>query len=125
MDMTGFSLRGLSSLVMLGCLSLGTLNAQLQTGASVPGATSVAARSKALSALLADIWQDRLKHSPEFASLIGDKRYNDQLTDYSAKEVNASLQRGLDYIQRLGAIDTTGLTDQEKLSSELMLRSLI
>jgi uncharacterized protein (DUF885 family) len=75
--------------------------------------------------LLADIWQDRLKHSPEFASLIGDKRYNDQLTDYSVKEVNASLQRGLDYIQRLGAIDTTGLTDQEKLSSELMLRSLI
>jgi uncharacterized protein (DUF885 family) len=78
-----------------------------------------------LSALLAEIWQDRLKHSPEFASLIGDKRYNDQLTDYSVKEINASLQRGLDYIQRLGAIDTTGLTDQEKLSSELMLRSLI
>jgi uncharacterized protein (DUF885 family) len=125
MDMTGFVLRRLSSFVMLGCLSLGALNAQVQTEASSPAATSVAARSKALSTLLAEIWQDRLKHSPEFASLIGDKRYNDQLTDYSAKEVNASLQRGLDYIQRLGAIDTTGLTDQEKLSSELMLRSLI
>ena len=122
--MTGFLLRGLSSLVMVCCLSLGVLNAQAQTEAPAP-ATSVAARSKALSTLLAEIWQDRLKHSPEFASLIGDKRYNDQLTDYSAKEVNASLQRGLDYIQRLGAIDTTGLTDQEKLSSELMLRSLI
>jgi uncharacterized protein (DUF885 family) len=125
MNMTGFSLRGLSCLVLLGCLSLGTLNGRAQTGASAPAAASVAAQSKALSALLAEIWQDRLKHSPEFASLIGDKRYNDQLTDYSAKEVNASLQRGLDYIQRLGAIDTTGLTDQEKLSSELMLRSLI
>ena len=93
--------------------------------ASAPAATSVATRSKALSDLFAQIWQDRLKHSPEFASQIGDKRYNDQLTDYSAKEINASLQRGLDYIQRLGAIDTTGLTDQEQLSSELMLRSLI
>ena len=123
--MTGFALRRLSSFVMVGCLSLGTLNAQVQTEASAPSAASVAARSKALSTLLAEIWQDRLKHSPEFASLIGDKRYNDQLTDYSAKEVNASLQRGLDYIQRLGAIDTSGLTDQEKLSSELMLRSLI
>ena len=123
--MTGFSLRGLGSLLLVGSLSLGTLNAQLQTGATAPAASSVAERSKALSALLAEIWQDRLKHSPEFASLIGDKRYNDQLTDYSVKEVNASLQRGLDYIQRLGAIDTTGLTDQEKLSSELMLRSLI
>ena len=110
---------------MLGCLCLWPLNVRAQTEAPVPAATSVAARSKDLSALLAEIWQNRLKHSPEFASLIGDKRYNDQLTDYSAKEVNASLQRGLDYIQRLGAIDTTGLTDQEKLSSELMLRSLI
>src|SRR3984885_11584186 len=123
--MTGLSLRRLGSLVVIGCLSLGTLGGHPQKGASAPAAASVTARSKALSALLTDIWQDRLKHSPEFASLIGDKRYNDQLTDYSAKEVNASLARGLDYIQRLGAIDTTGLTDQEKLSSELMLRSLI
>jgi uncharacterized protein (DUF885 family) len=123
--MTGFLLRGLSCLVMLGCLCLGPLKVRAQTEAPAPAATSAAARSKDLSALLAEIWQNRLKHSPEFASLIGDKRYNDQLTDYSAKEVNASLQRGLDYIQRLGAIDTTGLTDQEKLSSELMLRSLI
>jgi uncharacterized protein (DUF885 family) len=123
--MTGFLLRGLSCLVMLGCSCLEPLNVRAQTEAPAPAANSAAARSKDLSALLAEIWQNRLKHSPEFASLIGDKRYNDQLTDYSAKEVNASLQRGLDYIQRLGAIDTTGLTDQEKLSSELMLRSLI
>jgi uncharacterized protein (DUF885 family) len=125
MDMTGFSLRRSSSLVMVGCLALGPLSLRAQIGASAPTDASATARSKALSTLFADIWQDRLKHSPEFASLIGDKRYNDQLTDYSAKEVNASLQRGLDYIQRLGAIDTTGLTDQEKLSSELMLHSLI
>jgi uncharacterized protein (DUF885 family) len=75
--------------------------------------------------LLADIWQDRLKHSPEFASSIGDKRYNDQLTDYSVKEVNAALSRGRDYIQRLSEIDTTGLPEQERLSADLMLRSLI
>jgi uncharacterized protein (DUF885 family) len=123
--MTEFLWRRFRGLVIVGCLSLGTSNAQLQTGASATQATPAAARSKALSSLLAEIWQDRLKHSPEFASLIGDKRYNDQLTDYSVKEINASLQRGLDYIQRLGAIDTTGLSDQERLSSELMLRSLI
>jgi uncharacterized protein (DUF885 family) len=122
--MTGFALSVLSGLV-IGCVGVGVSNAQLQTGTPAPQANSAAAASKALSTLLAEIWQDRLKHSPEFASLIGDKRYNDQLTDYSVKEINASLQRGLDYIQRLGAIDTAGLTDQEKLSSELMLQSLI
>ena len=97
----------------------------VQAQAATPQTASVDARSKALSSLLAEIWQNRLKHSPEFASMIGDKRYNDQLTDYSPREVNAELQRGLEYIQRLGAIDTTGLSEQEKLSSELMLRSLI
>ncbi len=32
---------------------------------------------------------------------------------------------GAGYIERLGEIDTTGLPDQEKLSAELMMRSLI
>lgn len=95
--------------------------------ATTPSAApaTVAERSKALSQLFNDIWQDRLKHDPEFASTLGDKRYDDQLTDYSAKEVNAALERGREYIERLSALDTTGLSDQEKLSAELMLRSLI
>jgi uncharacterized protein (DUF885 family) len=102
----------------------------LQVGAQAPTASaaptpSVAERSKALSKLFAEIWEDRLKHSPEFASQLGDKRYNDQLTDYSAQEVNAALARGQVYIQRLGEIDMTGLSDQERLSADLMLRSLI
>jgi uncharacterized protein (DUF885 family) len=113
----------LGGLVLVGGLSVGPVQMQAQDAGTA--SASVAASSKALSALLAEIWEDGLKHSPEFASSIGVKRYNDQLTDYSAKEVNASLQRGLGYIQRLGAIDTTGLTDQEKLSADLMLRSLI
>jgi uncharacterized protein (DUF885 family) len=125
MNMTGISLRRLGSLMLVGCLSVGGLTLQAQTGASAPTTTSVAARSKALSALLDLIWQDRLKHSPEFASSIGDKRYNDQLTDYSAREINAALSRGRDYIQRLSEIDTTGLSEQERLSADLMLRSLI
>ena len=86
---------------------------------------TVADRSKALNGLFDDIWQDKLKHNPEYASILGDKRYNDQLSDYSPKAVNDSLQRGLQFIQRLSTIDTTGLPQQERLSAELMLRSLI
>jgi uncharacterized protein (DUF885 family) len=96
-----------------------------QLTATAPVATSPAAQSKALSTLFTQIWEDRLKHSPEFASSIGDKRYNDQLTDYSTQALNAALARGRDYIQKLSEIDTTGLTDQEKLSADLMLRQLI
>jgi uncharacterized protein (DUF885 family) len=107
------------------CLSGGSLTAPGQIGISTSAATPVATRSSALSALLDQIWQDKLKHSPEFASSIGDKRYNDQLTDYSPKEVNAALARGRDYIQQLSEIDTKGLSEQERLSADLMLQSLI
>jgi uncharacterized protein (DUF885 family) len=87
--------------------------------------TSVADRSKALNAVFADIWQDNLRHSPEFASSIGDKRYNDLLSDYSVQEVNTSLARGRNFIQRLSEIDLTGLSEQDQISDDLMLRSLI
>ena len=101
-----------------------TAQAAMQTAAPATNA-SVEARSKALTALLTERWEDTLKHAPEFASALGDKRYDAQLSDYSVTEVNASLARGLGFIQRLGAIDTAGLTAQERLSSELMMRSLI
>jgi uncharacterized protein (DUF885 family) len=125
MNMPGFLLRRFGCLTLIGCLSMGALAVEAQTGASAQATTPVAARSKALSALLDQIWQDKLRHSPEFASSIGDKRYDDQLTDYSPKEVNAALARGRDYIQQLSEIDTTGLSTQEGLSADLMLRSLI
>ena len=84
-----------------------------------------AQRSKELNKLFSDIWEDRLRHNPEFASTIGDKRYNDQLTDYSPQAINDTLARGRTFIERLSQIDTAGLPDQEQLSAELMLRSLI
>ena len=110
-------------LALVCCLSVLPAGAHGQAAAA--GAESVDARSKELAALFNDIWQDNLKHSPEFASALGDKRYDDQLTNYSTQEINASLARGRGYIQKLSLIDTTGLSDQEKLSAELMLRSLI
>ena len=62
------------------------LGAQLAPTANAP--TTPEDRTKALHALFHDYWEDKLKHEPEFASTIGDKRYNDQITDYSVKAVN-------------------------------------
>ena len=86
---------------------------------------SVADRSRDLSRLFNDIWQDKLKHEPEYATTLGDKRYDAELTDYSPRAINDALARGRTYIDRLSNIDTTGLTQQEQLSADLMLRSLI
>jgi uncharacterized protein (DUF885 family) len=84
-----------------------------------------ASRSRNLARLCNDIWQDKLRHGPEYATYLGDKRYDAELTDYSPRAVNDSLARGRAFIERLSAIDTTGLSHQEQLSAELMLRSLI
>jgi len=83
---------------------------------------SIEANRKALSALFEDYWQDQLKHDPELASTLGDKRYNDQLDDYSVKAVNDALAREENFLTQLAAIDPTGFSDQEKTSRELLMR---
>ena len=126
--MTKVSLVLVGGLMLGGCMNVPPVGAQIQVTRAVADSAatgSVADRSKALSALFSQIWEDRLKHSPEYASYLGDKRYNDQLTDYSVQAVNASLGRGREFIQKLSEIDTTGLPEQERLSADLMLRSLI
>ena len=87
--------------------------------------SSVKDRSAALTALFKDTWEDRLKHSPEFASSLGDRRYNDQLSDLSPRAENDRLARDRGYLARLAAIDTTGLSPQEKLSVELTERHIV
>ena len=89
-----------------------------------PAATtaSIEANRKALSALFEDYWQDQLKHDPELASSLGDKRYNDQIDDYSAKAVNDALAREENFLTQLAAIDPAGFTDQEKTSRDPLMR---
>ena len=108
-----------------GGIGTGSAWGQAASGKQAATAASTNDGSKALSALFAEIWEDRLKHEPEYASVLGDKRYNDQLTNFSASEVNNRLARGRGYIERLGAIGTSQLSEQERISAEVMLRSLI
>jgi len=71
-----------------------------------------------------DHWEDNLTHSPEFASTLGDKRLTTQISDYSVKASNDSLEREEKFLMRLAAIDTTGLNDQEKISRDCCCASL-
>jgi uncharacterized protein (DUF885 family) len=79
-------------------------------------------RRKALNQVFSDAWEDNLRHSPEFASSIGDKRYNDQISDQSVKAYNEGLEREQGFLLRLAAIDPTGFTAQEVISRDLLLR---
>ncbi len=79
-------------------------------------------RRKALSGLFQQYWDENLERNPEFASTLGDKRFNDKVTDYSVKAENEWLEREQTMMLKLAAIDPAGFTDSEKTSRELLLR---
>ncbi len=81
-------------------------------------------RRKALNELFHEYWDANLANSPEFASTIGDKRFNDKISDSSVRAINAWLATEQDFLLRLAAIDPTGFSDQEKISRDLLLRDL-
>jgi uncharacterized protein (DUF885 family) len=82
-------------------------------------------RERDLNTIFSDYWADHLRHNPEFASTIGDTHYNDQLSDFSVQAYNESLARERAFLNRLVEIDTSGMSDQEQLSKEVLLRSFI
>jgi uncharacterized protein (DUF885 family) len=106
----------LPSLLLVGAPSLPAQTTAAASPASVEG------NRKALNQIFKDYWEDNLAHSPEFASSLGDKRWNDQISDHSVKAINQSLEREQGFLTRLADIDVAGLTDQEKISRDLLLR---
>jgi uncharacterized protein (DUF885 family) len=85
---------------------------------------SLAARIAAQNALFEEQYQTDLKAHPERATSIGDYRYNDQLDDYSPAAYQRQDAVDQDFLSRLNAISTAGFPEQDKLSHEVMQRSL-
>jgi len=81
-------------------------------------------RRKALADLLNEQWEYTLRHSPEYASILGDRRYNDQVSDVSAGAVKADLATTRDFLRRFEAIGTRAFSEQERLNHDLMVRDL-
>jgi uncharacterized protein (DUF885 family) len=74
--------------------------------------------------LLKEEWEFELRSQPELATLYGDNRYNDKLTDYSLAAIQANYRQTQAFLQRFEALDVSSLAEQDRLSKELMLRKL-
>src|ERR1700674_3454198 len=81
-------------------------------------------RRKALNDLLTEEWEYVLRPNPEYASILGDKRFNDKASDVSMAAVQRDLAESRRFLRRFEAIDTTGFSDQEKINKALMVRNL-
>ena len=78
----------------------------------------------ALTKLLAEEWEYELKESPEAATIYGDYRYNDKVSDLSIAHTRANVEVQKRWLARFQAVDTTGFPEQEALNKTLMVRNL-
>jgi len=106
-------------------LLLALLVAQAVPQASAPAAPQgLDARRKQLVDLLDEHWEYTMRTNPEYASILGDKRYNDKLSDVSEKAVLADLEVQRGFLARLEAMDVAGFPEQEALNHALMVRQI-
>jgi uncharacterized protein (DUF885 family) len=88
------------------------------------GQKSVADRLAAQNALFDEQYESDLRNFPERATSFGDYRYNDQLGDHSLAAIFKRHNTDEDFLKRLQAIATTGFSDQDLLSHDLLVRVL-
>jgi uncharacterized protein (DUF885 family) len=84
----------------------------------------VSERLAAQNALFDEQYESDLRNFPERATSYGDYRYNDKLVDYSLAAVVQRNETNRAFLTRLQAIPTTGFSDQDQLSHDLLVRVL-
>jgi uncharacterized protein (DUF885 family) len=92
------------------------------TPGTVPG--SLESRIASQSALFEEYYQSELVAHPERATAYGDYRYNDRLDEYSLAATNVQQERDQGFLERLEALPTAGLPEQDTLSHEVLRSTL-
>ena len=81
-------------------------------------------QSSQLQSLFHEEWEYELRTSPQSATFLGDNRFNDRLDDYSAQAQLADAEERRKFLSRFEALNANGLSPQDALSLQLMIRNL-
>ena len=84
----------------------------------------VAERVAQQNAVFEEQYETDLRTFPERATAFGDYRYNDRLNDFSLEAMVQHHKTDEAFLRRLEAIPTTGFSDQDQLSHDLLVRML-
>src|SRR5215472_594739 len=84
----------------------------------------VADRVAKQNALFEEFYQTELKNNPERATSYGDYRYNAQLAQVSLEEIARQHAEADDFLARLKAIPTDGMSDKDLLSHRILEKQL-
>jgi uncharacterized protein (DUF885 family) len=77
-----------------------------------------------LRSLFDEEWQYTLRTHPEWATTMGDPRFNDRLSDNSPQFFQSDLEQRRKFLARFEAVNPATLPPQDALSRELMIRAL-
>lgn len=80
--------------------------------------------TRALHDLFAEDWEWRMKQNPTWASMLGDRRYNDQWPEISVARAEAQHRYRVQLLERLSRIDPTRLSAEDRLNRQLFEREL-
>jgi uncharacterized protein (DUF885 family) len=109
------------------CLVLSLLAAALVLQAPPAGAQRRAAAgppAAALKQLFDDEWEWTMREFPTFASSLGDRRYNDRLTDVSLAAAARRDEHRHETLARLSKIDRARLSTADQLNYDLFRKDL-
>jgi uncharacterized protein (DUF885 family) len=100
----------------------------LLVASSIPAVSQnvkpLAERVAQQNAVFEEQYEADLRNFPERATAFGDYRYNDRLDDFSLEGIAQRHKTDEDFLRRLDAIPTTGFSDQDQLSHDLLVRVL-
>jgi uncharacterized protein (DUF885 family) len=83
--------------------------------------SAVADERETLHRIFEDEWQWQLRDTPEAATSIGDRRYDDRLADRSAAAWTKRREHAREVLARLETIDRSKLTADDQLNYDLFL----
>ena len=103
-------------------LQLSTLAATPKAPQPVVATADTTAKAhQALQALFDEAWESEARAAPEWATLRGDLRFNDKLTDRSAAALAARDAFARDMLARAKAVDACLLNDTDRVSLALFV----
>jgi uncharacterized protein (DUF885 family) len=96
---------------------------------SLGGSFAVAARptqsnTEQLRSFFAAEWEYQLREHPEYATYVGDARYNNRLSDLSPQAYARDAAHLRLQVQRLRAIPEAGLSERDGVSRQMMLQQM-
>ena len=85
---------------------------------------AVATPAQDFQALLADHWAWVLRNNPEFATQLGERAYDDRLSDLSLAHIDASARDAAGFLARADAIPAQALSPADALNRDILRRVL-